>query len=692
MASRVRTKKLHSKAQLPAQPPKAQRPKAQPPKAQPPKAKATQQPQRLFRYVTWCAKRKVWQARRFGRPCAGRHADQHEAAKLAAKAYGFSLEELQLKPAEPAASSSTCSHGPTLRLYKYLTWHKLAGEWQVQRKGYPSPGRHFNQHEAAKLASQAFKIPLHKLQLYPKAGVMPKERLFKHVYWHTRDQLWYVIAPGGQTCPGSFATQHGAAQLAAKVWKQPVGKLRLRGHCQPGQQKRQYKFVSYHKRSKTWIAKSNKSWLGSSTSQKKAVACAAKALKCSPAELQLSNSGVARQQSLDEHIVRFQQMWPLFRGTCPHRPKVPGDLADLMSRGGGQSLALLEQCAGLIVPFLLAKYGPHRDSMEAAWIEQTSKQPKADAVQLVYDVLVATLQKIDGTKLRPCWVESVGRNCAHHSGLIPFANTSLGILQPSPKATKGTLRLGQEGRHFLVEELTPTVRSRLSTLVSFGQALLTAKVPKTVQSWASTTKTLQQAVMRKPGTCGLSGPKAYRTLWVIRSWLIWRMRRAGVMQLQVPKACMASEFAKLFPDQKAWLLKLAGKGKASSTPAINVFAKIGYTGPPELFSMFTCLWGGSNLRKQLQALPPNWLEVNRPTLLRARFLVRTPAPVAKLGTVSLSCRLLAAKVCQEYEEKEGQVPHPSVLVDTAQRTLLQAEPLRAQNLRARGLRARGLRA
>lgn len=63
-----------------------------------------------------------------------------------------------------------------------------------------------------------------------------------------------------------------------------------------------------------------------------------------------------------------------------------------------------------------------------------------------------------------------------------------------------------------------------------------------------------------------------------------------------------------------------------------------YTGPPEYFTCYACLWGSPELQRVLSRLPANWLAQNVNKLRLARFT---------------------------YEREHGQTPHPCVLLAKA---------------------------
>lgn len=421
------------------------------------------------------------------------------------------------------------------------------------------------------------------------------------------------------------------------------------------------------------MAQLNGKVLGSNAAQVVAASLVAQALRVPLSTLRLPKAcGVMEKHQ--QHVARCQQLSCVYLGCNPMEPKVPGDLAYLFRQGRLPFLS--SHGAGLVVPFLLAKYALHRDAVKAAWTEfspKSSKSPKeVDPVEVAYTVLRGALHKLQGKPLSQAWLDNVGRNTTHHSGLITFAKHSLGMLRPvgANAGRAEVLRFGQGNCPVKLEALTPSLRQKLSTLVALGRALLACKAPKTVDGWACELEHFQRTVHAQD-VCGFKSPEAYRTLWVARTWLIWRMRQERCRYLRLPAGHSVADFAKLFPDQNSWLLRLAGPRNISrhNITAEELFEKVGYNGPPELFSMFTCLWGDKDLRQQLHQLGPSWIPANLTLLRKAGcpvvvrnirlFTSSRHRPQHEAGK-GLHCGL--AQALQQYEKEHGLVPHPRVLV------------------------------
>jgi hypothetical protein len=176
---------------------------------------------------------------------------------------------------------------------------------------------------------------------------------------------------------------------------------------------------------------------------------------------------------------------------------------------------------------------------------------------------------------------------------------------------------------------------KLSSLVLFGECLLRTQRTTTLAQWTAEAKSLKERVA-KLKVAGFKNEGCYRALWVIRLWLIWCMRLAKCPRLRLDNKCTVQTFGKGFPDQRQWVLRFArGLCTVRSAKITVLFRTVGYDGPPELFSMFTCLFGNAQLNTLLSSKSATWLSNQSDTL--SEELLR-------------------------YRDEHGIAPHPAVLV------------------------------
>lgn len=94
---------------------------------------------------------------------------------------------------------------------------------------------------------------------------------------------------------------------------------------------------------------------------------------------------------------------------------------------------------------------------------------------------------------------------------------------------------------------------------------------------------------------------AYMNAWLVRACLLALMARDGVPRLKGASTVMCDDFATSCPDSKEWFTRLPPRqGRLSLTALFDI---LDYTGPPELFSMYSCV-----LLTQSMWVNPLWLE------------------------------------------------------------------------------------
>jgi hypothetical protein len=114
--------------------------------------------------------------------------------------------------------------------------------------------------------------------------------------------------------------------------------------------------------------------------------------------------------------------------------------------------------------------------------------------------------------------------------------------------------------------------------------------------------------------------------------IIGAMRRQGIEKLKLLN-CSVDDLAKGCPDQSHHIVRF-GIGHATAYGMLN---DMSYDGPPELFSMYCCLFSDPVVAKFLDAKPEAWAMGNILNLRRAR---------------------------KDYEARWGQTPHPAVLLQS----------------------------
>ena len=121
----------------------------------------------------------------------------------------------------------------------------------------------------------------------------------------------------------------------------------------------------------------------------------------------------------------------------------------------------------------------------------------------------------------------------------------------------------------------------------------------------------------------------YSWPWLVRVCLLVNMRYAGVAKLSMPTGFTLAQLRSLGPDMHAWIDKL-GHGLAS---AKQLFTETGYDGPPELWSMYSCLFFSTGWER----CGGPWVVQHQEQIIRTREALQ-----AKLGFPPHPVRLLQA--------------------------------------------------
>ena len=126
------------------------------------------------------------------------------------------------------------------------------------------------------------------------------------------------------------------------------------------------------------------------------------------------------------------------------------------------------------------------------------------------------------------------------------------------------------------------------------------------------------------GLAGCAG--RYTVSWLSRAFLFALTRTTGAIKLDADGVGIRL-LARMAPDQHQWLWRLTGVEGNRRMSIGELFSQVGYTGPPELFSMWACLCAD--------------------------------IPIAKL--VGREQHL--HQKCVAFQQLHGWSPHPAVLVE-----------------------------
>ena len=363
----------------------------------------------------------------------------------------------------------------------------------------------------------------------------------KGVSWRDRPKKpWQAIVKG--TYLGCFATEEEAAKAAGSL------QLEDTESPQPKDIVRTHRFIYWHRRDQVWHAKIRSKHVGffhdhgsALADIMKATGLQEKALLLNPKEVRKSVRG--QRDAVPKRAHCFHLLYSAYKNLEKGRSiagnAYPGDLEDMHSRAAKD--AKIFKDPNFIVCMMLAKFGPHRDALQTAHHRNPKPKSADDAIvcRWVYDVMVDALEllaAVSDAEMQP-WIDGPGKQTTYHSGLVVYANTALKILNPlddanplkrkygaTPKKTK-VLVFGKQRRHFQVQVYSITIQKILIQVRIFGQALLEAKPPKSLEEWKQAMEDLRAKVRKAPG---IPNCHCYRYTWVARGFWDFQLRRAKI--------------------------------------------------------------------------------------------------------------------------------------------------------------------
>ena len=180
----------------------------------------------------------------------------------------------------------------------------------------------------------------------------------------------------------------------------------------------------------------------------------------------------------------FRAMYNLYEGQIADGMRYfPGDVENLFAV---EAQSQMVERPGMIVPFVLAKYGPHREAILAA-CEVASRgrnnSPQMlglSGVEDLYNILVDSLirmSKISHADLE-VWTRNVGRNM-RGVGLVNYCRATLGLISKSSGSGETSYCFGKSATAYTITPfsvLTLAQKAKLDSLIGTGRALLEVRL------------------------------------------------------------------------------------------------------------------------------------------------------------------------------------------------------------------------
>ena len=144
----------------------------------------------------------------------------------------------------------------------------------------------------------------------------------------------------------------------------------------------------------------------------------------------------------------------------------------------------------------------------------------------------------------------------------------------------------------------------------------------------------------------LNPDQDYSVPWILRSKVILILRQAGIKCLKTKATTTVQDLHKTFPDANDWLRSMVrceqrpswSMNEFLATPLKDLMRSLHYKHPPELLTMFFCLFGDSDVL----SFPLTWLQQHKMRLRTFRI---------------------------EYKAKHGVEAHPFILLHAFKRSL-----------------------
>lgn len=456
-----------------------------------------------------------------------------------------------------------------------------------------------------------------------------KKSKYKHVTWHTSREQWLVQIPRLKVYK-LFSSEMEAARYSQEVaGVEAKGKQRVRADhrartCPVGNK---YKYVSWRANRKRWLAHIPDSMFQYFESQDEAVRAAAACLGTTRSKL-LIGADHQGPGNFSAHNTRgrkrklFEELWYVYSHTSTRCrcSVVPGDLsASLVHHTKSKQMYATDP--GLLVCSLRGKELAWKDALLRCW-----KAAQPHDMKGVFEVLQKALACMasPANKTRSdLWQKHVNRNVTHHSGWLPMAQNLLPLLQKVKRESSGVLVFGTGGLYKPLQFSAKFVDA-YTKFRKVGLVLRTLPVVKSGTEWAEelSSATASAAAIGLRSTI----KQEYSWPWLVRTQLFAMLRSSGVRKLTTANLT-SDQLATMNPDMHQHVEDLA----EHSLMAADVLKSVKYDGPPELFSMYCCLFISSP-----EKFDPKAVRSSRAALIQAR---------------------------EKFTEEHGIPPHPLLLLE-----------------------------
>ena len=456
---------------------------------------------------------------------------------------------------------------------------------------------------------------------------------YKHVVWHVARSQWLVQIR--KPCVYKmFPTESRAAEFVRKLLKQPTRVLRSSGP-RSADFHGKYKYVNWQGGARNrWLARIDGKLFQYCKRKKDAVLAVS---KCSGVPVSALRIGTRMRSGAGNYLVQdsrskkrklFEQLWQVYSRDSRGRrcTVVPGDLEASVVHHR-RSAKMYDADPGLLVCSLRGKELAWKDAVVASW---EASRPKT--VEDTFEVLQSAVKTMGSRMARETsavWQTHVNKNVYHHSGWLPMLQINLPMLQKmtgKARTGSGVLTLGTMGQQYKLLPFSKKFCVAFDRFRRTGVIIKDLRAPRSCQEWSCiVTKARQDAIKQGLRTVIQMD---YSWQWLLRTQLFCIVRSAGVKRMACKDVTM-KVLGSMAPDQQKHLKALS----EHMVDAKDLFAEVGYDGPPELFSMYCCIFLG----KKALMYDPEWVLENRQSLQQSREAFATkwlipPHPVCMLNS------------------------------------------------------------
>ena len=284
--------------------------------------------------------------------------------------------------------------------------------------------------------------------------------------------------------------------------------------------------------------------------------------------------------------LKKREVFKLLWGAWSHTSRgkrcavVPGDLSSSVDHFE-RSAKMYRADPGLLVCSLRGKEAQWKDAFLARWARQQPKSLQATFTAL-QDV-VASMSRPSCHAVSCIWQKHVNKNVTHHAGWLPLVQRCLPLFRQVPSKRSGVLVLGVERNFYKPLPFSPAFVKAYTSFRKIGEILGSIQPFRSCKEWCETMD--RAASDATDQGLGRLTKLEYLWPWMLRSQMYCVLQSAGICRL-TSKGLTIDMLSRMCPDMRKHVEDLAEhRGSAK-----ELFRTVSYDGPPELFSMYCCIF------------------------------------------------------------------------------------------------------